>query len=853
MTRLTLRSLAARKLRTALTALAVVLGVAMISGTYVLTDTIDRAFSDIYQRAAEGVDVTVTPKQAIEDSFEEEQPLDAAILERVRRVDGVAVASGEVFSEVALNGKDGKPLDTRGAPTFAASAGPDRVEPFDAAEGRLPQADDEVALDRDTARDEGFGIGDTVTVTGDQGAKRYALVGIAKYGDVDSLAGASVVLMTLPEAQRVTDRAGKLDEISVAGVEGTPPEQLRGRVAAAVRGAPVEVMTGQQNADRETEQTAEDLGFLRTALLVFGGIALFVGGFVIHNTFTITIAQRTRELALLRILGGSRRQVLWSVMLEALLIGVAASVVGLLGGLLVAPGIVALFKALGFELPGGSTVVEARTVVVALAVGIGVTVGSSLGPVLRATRVPPLAAMREGVGLPRRAGRMRMIVAALLAAGGAAALLAGLVGDSSGSSTAGLLGLGAAAIFLATALFSPQLVRPLARAIGAPLERAFGLTGRLARENATRNPARTASTAAALMIGLALVTFVSIFAAGFRGSVDRVVDRAFAGDLTVRHDNGWAPLPAATRDAVAALPDVEAASGVRFSTSKVEGAGSETFTVGVDPATFASGYKAQWKRGSDATLRALRDDQVVVDHNWAVDNGIGVGDRLRVLTTAGKRVTLTVAGELDEGQAGLIGGGLLVGNRALQRYWDERRDAFIFLTFRPGADAAAARRQVDRLLDRRFPVAETQDREEVKETQAGMINGMLSLFYALLALSVIVSLFGIVNTLALSIHERTRELGMLRAIGTSRRQVRAMIRLESAITALIGAVLGVALGTLFAYVISQPLEADGFGFVLPGGTLVVLVALAAAAGIVAAIGPARRASKVDVLRALAYE
>jgi putative ABC transport system permease protein len=856
MRKLTLRSLATRKLRTALTAMAIVLGVSMISGTYVLTDTIDRAFGDIFSQAAEGVDVAVTPRQAVDNpNDDQEEPIEGRVLDEVKAVPGVAEASGDVFSRVTLEDKDGDAIESAGAPTFAASVGPERFEPFRPVEGRLPEADDEVALDRQTAEDEGFAVGDTITVAGDPGTRRYELVGIARYGDVDSIAGATVVLLNLRQAQEMTDKVGEYDQISAAADSGVSAPELRNRVRAALRGEPVDVRTGQENADQETRDLNEDFGFLRTALLVFAGIALFVGAFVIYNTFSITVAQRTKELALLRTLGAARPQVLRSVVLESAIVGLLAALVGLLGGLLVAPGIVALFSAIGVELPTTDTVVKSRTVIVALLVGVGVTVVASLVPALRATRVPPMAAMREGEGLPHRSSRLRVVFAALLTVGGIAALLGGLIGGGSGGQTAGLLGLGAALIFLGVALFSPQLVPSLARTVGAPLERFGGLPGRLARENATRNPGRTASTAAALMIGLALVTFVSVFAAGFRGSIDNAVDRAFAGDLTVRNKDGFSPIPRATRDALAGLDDVQHVSGVRFANSKVQGVEGDTFTMGIDPASLAAVYNVKWEsgKGDDALLRSFQPGQVIVDHNWAEDHDVEVGDTIRALTPTGARPSLKVVGETDEGQANLLGGGILIPNDALSRDWGEQRDAFVFLKFRPGVDPAVARGQVDQLLDERFPIAEAQDREEVKDAQAGMINQILGLFYALLGLSVIVSLFGIVNTLALSIHERTRELGMLRAIGTSRRQVRRIVRYESAITALIGAVLGIVLGTLFAVVVSRPLEADGFVLSIPVGTLVVLLIVAAIAGVVAAIGPARRAAKVDVLRALAYE
>jgi putative ABC transport system permease protein len=379
-----------------------------------------------------------------------------------------------------------------------------------------------------------------------------------------------------------------------------------------------------------------------------------------------------------------------------------------------------------------------------------------------------------------------------------------------------------------------------------------GISGRLARENATRNPARTAVTAAALMIGVALVAFVSIFAAGLRGSIDRAVDRAFAGDLTVVDKSGFGTTPPALAGALRQVPGVGAVSSVRFSQAKVAGKRSATSVSGIDPATLARTYTLKWKDGSDATLSRLGSDGVLADVGFSKSTKIG--DRLRMLTPSGKRVTYTVRGLLDEGSSfGLLGGGLVVPNTSLRSDFDAKDDSFVFLRFADGAQPAATRASIDRLLKARFPDAETQDREQVKEAQAGQINQLLYLIYALLALSIIVALFGIVLTLALSIFERTRELGLLRAIGTSRRQVRRIVRMEAVITSLIGALLGLVLGVLFALAISRPLEAEGFRLTFPLTTLVLLVAAAAAVGIVASLWPARRAARLDVLQALAYE
>lgn len=852
MTALTLRNMASRKLRTALTSVAIILGVAMISGTFVLTDTINRTFDDIFEAGNAGIDVAVTPR-TVEGLDGVEGPalaLPERLIEEVAAVDGVTAAEGAVTGDVSIRDKDGDAIG-RGVPNFAASTGAPEFTAFRYEEGRAPRTAREVALDAGTAEKHGFAIGDPVTVVGAEGATRYRLAGIAKYGDVDSLAGASFALMTLREAQRVTGQPGEVNEIDVAAADGISADELKTRVAAALEGERVTVRTGQEQADKQARDLKENLSFLRTALLVFGGIAVFVGAFVIYNTFSITVAQRTRELALLRTLGASRRQVLASVALEALLIGLAASVLGMLLGLLLAPALTGLFSAFGFDLPSAGNVVRVRTIIVALLVGTLVTVLASLAPALRATRVAPIAAMREGLSEPEGRRRRPWFALVLLAAG-VALLCLGLFGDTSGGQAASLLGLGAAVVFLAVALLSPRLVRPLAAGIGRPLQRAFGLSGRLARENATRNPARTAVTAAALMIGVALVAFVSIFAAGLSGSVDASVDRAFAGDLVVMSTDGFSPVPEGVQGAVADVPGVGSTAAFRFGQGRVRGVDGEPFVVGVDPEVSQT-YQAKWKEGDDALLGRLGRDGTVVDAGSALGEGREVGDRIQVLTPTGARPTFTIVGLVDEGDFGVLGGGMVVSTQAMVEDFGVRRPSMLSVGYDGSRPAPAVRRDIDRLLETRFPNAEAQTREELKESQSDQINQLLGLIYALLALSVIVSLFGIVNTLALSVFERTRELGMLRAIGTTKRQVRRIVRLEAVITSLIGASLGVVLGVLFALLVSRPLEEEGFVLTFPIVTLLILLVLSAVAGIVAAIMPARRASRLDVLEALAYE
>jgi putative ABC transport system permease protein len=855
MTRYVFRGLGARKLRTALTALAVVLGVAMICGTYVLTDTIDKAFADVFQTASQGTDVAVTgAKPAGFGSDTTAPPIDASLVQKVQAVDGVRVAQGSVFQQVAIRDKKGKAVTTGGAPNFISSVSEAPFNAFRYIRGGAPSSADQVGLDQNTADDKGFKVGDRITVVGLPGAKTYTISGIARFGSASSLAGASVVTATLPEAQRMAGYQDTIDQISVAAEPGVTPTELKTRVADALRGDSVTVRTGQEEADRNASDLQDQLGFLQTALLVFAGIAVFVGAFVIYNTFSITVAQRTRELALLRTLGATRRQVLGSILVEAIFVGLMAAIIGILVGLLLAQGLQALFKAVGADLPTSGSVIKARTIIVALLVGTVVTVVASIAPALRSTRIAPIVALREGLVEQRRGGKVRTIIATLLLAGGIALLLLGLFGSASGGSAAALMGFGAVVVFFSVALLSPLLVRPLAALVGRPLQAIFGITGRLARENTLRNPGRTAVTAAALMIGVALVAFVAIFAAGLRGSLERSVDSTFpAGNLIIVNGDGFTPISEEAATAVGKVDGVQTVASVRFANSRVQGQSGTTPVIGIDTGAAARLYKAEWKEGSNATFEQLGSDGVVVDANTDIGKGKKVGDRIELTTPTGKQVSYVIRGLLDAGDFSLLGGGIVVPNDRLSADFNVKNDAFIFVDFADGANAASTRAGIDRVLAQQFPNAESQTRSEFKDDQLAQLDPLLALIYVLLALSVLVSLFGIVNTLALSTYERTRELGMMRAIGTSRRQIRSIVRQEAVITSLIGAVLGVVMGVLFALLISRPLEDEGFTLTFPIVTLLLLLVLAAIFGVLAAIGPARRAARLDVLKALAYE
>ncbi|MGI8461429.1 MAG: ABC transporter permease [Solirubrobacterales bacterium] len=847
MTRIGLRYLWARRLRTLLTSLSIVLGVMMVTGTYVLTDTIDSSFEDIFTESNAGIDAVITAKEAIDTEGGSEQPIPAALLAKVLETEGVELAEGSIADpQVSIIGADGEPTGGNGAPTFAFSTGSDRFDPL-TYEGSPPAEVDEVVVDKQTADNEGFEVGDTVTIAGKEEAGEYELVGIATLGEVASFGGASIAVLTLPEARRVTGKEGKFDAISVAAADGTTPDQLV-RNLGQVLPAGVQAETGAENVESQREDVAEFIGFLTTALLIFAGVALFVAAFLIFNTFSITVAQRTREFGMLRTLGANRRQIVSSVVLEALLLGLFASVVGFGLGILFADALEALFKALGIDLPASGRELRPRTVIVAMLVGTLLAVVASLAPAIRATRVPPVAALREGAVLETPVGsRRRGVIALVLTVLGIVAIVLGLAETLEPAGT--WIGAGVVAVFIGVALASPRLVRPLASLFGRPLERLRGISGRLARENTIRNPGRTAATAAALMIGLALVSFVTVFAAGLKGSIDDAIDKVFASDLILAHTDGFSDIPVRAGEGVAELEGVEVVSPYRFTESEVNGE-SVGFSL-IDPQTVSSVLELDWTEGSAATLAALGPEDAAIDESWETERGLGVGDTFEAKTASGKEIAYTVRGTYSDNAD--FTGNYVASDENAKAYGEQNSVTNFFIALEPGADATAVRGEIESELGESFPTLEVQNQQEVKDSIAENLNGLLGAVYGLLALAVVVSLFGIVNTLALSVHERTRELGLLRAVGMSRRQVRRIVRYEAVITALIGAILGSVLGVVFAIIASRPLADEGFTLSIPFGVLVMLLVLAVIAGIVAAIGPARRASRLDVLEALAYE
>ncbi|HEX3737547.1 MAG TPA: FtsX-like permease family protein [Solirubrobacterales bacterium] len=850
MTRLTLKSLWARRVRAFAISLAVVLGVAFIAGSYVLTDTIFAAFNEIFSESLKGTAVVITAQNPVKQEGGEVPTIPATYLAKVDKVAGVKRAAGAIFTPGGFFDSENNAIGTKFAPKFISSTLPKGLESLTYVDGRRPRGPGEASLDKAAAESAGLEIGDTLKIVGVGRVVPFRLVGLTQLGQA-SFGGASIAQVTLPVAQRLTHKRGRFDQISVAADSGVTEQALKRRIERMLP-TTARVETATENADRSSEEIRENLGFLQTILLVFGYVAVLVGAFIIFNTFSITVAQRVSEFGVLRTLGASRRQILSSVLLEAAAIGLLGGIVGLAGGYVVAAGLRALFTAIGADLPTTSLVMESRTVIVSIVVAFVVTFVSALVPAWRSTRVPPIAALHAFT--PARSRRRRvalLVVAGALAAIGVALVVAGLAGGGSIGARAARIGGGGIAVVIAVSFFSPTLVRPLADIAGWPLEWARRLIGRLARENSKRNPGRTAVTAAALMIALALVTFITVFASGLKSSVAQVIDENFAGGLVIENSDGFSPIPAGAALAAAKVPGVKGVATVRTAEAKVLGGGGDTVKVNGPTPNIEEGIEIEWLQGGPQTLRNLRDDEAIVSDEFASEHNLHVGEEFSLLSQSEAHPRFTVAGEFES--KAKIFGSVIVTQRVMADAFKQRQDNTDFVILEPGADAAKVQAVLTAGAEHAFPTAEVLNQQELREEREKQIDGVVMLFYVLLGLAVFISLIGVINTLGLSVYERRRELGMLRAIGMSRRQVRTMVRYEAVITALIGAIIGLVLGIVFAALIAQPLKREGFTLSYPVGTLIGILVLAALIGVVAAIIPARRASRLDVLESLQYE
>jgi putative ABC transport system permease protein len=841
-----LKGLAGRKIRALLTAFAIVIGVAMVSGTFILTDTMQKTFDGLFKASSAQTDAVIQGKSIVEFSSSGAATVPESLLAKVRALPEVGSAGGAVSPERSgvadiLDSKGKKVgLESIGGSYDPANA---RFSPLKLKTGQWAEGPEQVIIDAGTAEKEHYAIGDPVVISSLGEKHTYRLTGTASFGDTDSLGFATVAAWDLPTAQKVLHREGAYDTISVAAKDGTSPAELVKALQPLVPST-LQVKDSAKQAADDAKDLNSGMDFLRYILLGFAGIALFVGAFVIFNTLSITVAQRTREFATLRTLGASRKQVMRSVRLEGLVLGLIASVIGLVLGLGIAKGMIALFGMLGFDLPEGGTVFAAKTAIVSILLGTGITVLASILPARKATRVPPIAAVREGAVLPvsRLAAHSRKLGVGVLL-GALAAISAGLVAGGGTLALLVLLGGGVLALFVAIALLAPHVVKPLARAVGWPAKRAGGVAGELAGANSIRHPGRTASTAAALMVGLTLVTVVAVLGAGIRDSQEGAVKQQLTADYVV-DGKQQEPFAAKEGDALARVPGVQAASHVRSELVLV--GGDEMSISGIDPATIAQFYRFEWTPGSERALDRLGAGGAVVTDDYAKSEKLELGSRISITTPTGDKRKVAVSGIYDP-HAKAVLGDVSISQQGFDDLIEQPRNSFTFLA---GDDRAAAGLEdaVDGFTDATYHTGAAYPKDSTKDMAT-----VLAMLYVLLGFSVIVSLFGMVNTLVLSVFERTRELGMLRTIGMTRRQARRMIRHESVITSMIGAVMGLGLGVFLAAVVTLAISADGMTFVLPLQTLAGFTLVAILAGIAAAVLPARRASRLDVLKALQYE
>ena len=856
MWRATVKGVLARRVRLALTALAVVLGVTFVSGTYVLTDTLKQSFGTLFSQYAAGVDLVVRSEAPFGGGDGARQRIADGVLDTVRRVPGVEAADGFLQGYAQFVEKDGRTaIQTAGAPTFGISwSGGDQVGPARIANGRRPARDGEVAMDVGTARRHGFEVGDRVKVLLEGEAEEFRLVGLFKLGTEGDFGAVSFAAFDPRTAQRVFGAPGVFDAINVRIEPGTSPREVQRALEQTLNlggrtPGGFEITSAAVVAEETRAPVDEFLGYLNDALLGFAGVGLLVGGFIIFNTFTILVSQRLRELGLLRAMGASGPQVIGSVLAEAAVIGVFASAVGLLLGIALAQMLLWALPGFGFPVPDSSLVVIGRTVIASAIVGIGVTMLAAIVPAIRAARTSPIAAI--GDLRPKTVARpsLARAIAGLLVTMVGVAI--GVYGFSAGlpvNNAVAVTFLGGFVVFLGLVTFGPLIARPLSSVIGRPLRATFGVTGSLARGNAMRNPRRTSSTAAALIVGLALVALVALFADSVKTSARSALDDVRADFIvTAPQFAGFSPQVA---ERVREVPGVEQAVSFRWGDARISD-NDETVN-----GTNARGIEDVIDlKLVDGSIAGLARNGILLSEREAEGYGRKVGDTLTVTFPAVGPQPLLVVGIYETRRfSGAFPIDFLISQRLFEQVFSgTQQDTLLYVKARPGeADAVGAR--LRRTLAEPFPNIDVEDRAEYLSSREATIDQFLNVFIALLLLSEVIAVLGIVNTLMLSIYERTREVGLLRTVGTSRRQVWGMVCGESVIIAVIGCVLGLLVGLLWGWSVTNALRGQFVdAFSIPSGQLALFLVASVIAGLVAALLPAWHASRLDVLEAIAHE
>jgi putative ABC transport system permease protein len=841
MIRATFKSLTARKLRLLLSSLSIVLGVSFVSGAFVLTDSLGKVFDDLFTTISKNVAVDVRGEKVTTGNQGDVRALlPQDLVTSIQQVDGVKEAQGQVQGSAQLVNKAGKTVGTGGAPTFGFNWYNSKLlQAGTIVTGRAPHGPGEIAINRGLADRSSYTVGDSAPVLTDQPLKTYKIVGIVEFDGKPSFAGETDVFFDTATAQQVLNLTGKFNEITVAADSGVSEVQLRDRVRKVLP-ANAEAITGKASAAQQASDVKKGLGFFNTFLLTFALIALFVGAFIIFNTFSMLVAQRTRELALMRMLGASRGQVRRAVLLEAVVVGLLSSLIGLACGVGVAIGLKALFGVFGAQLPDAPTIVAARTVIVSFLVGTVVTAAAAFMPARRASRVAPLAALRDAATPDRSLKRQTIIGSVVLVLGALAMTKALRDGGLQ------LLGLGTLLAFVGIAMLSPLVSKPVASTVGRLFSRR--LPGRLGRENAVRNPRRTAATAAALMIGLALISAVTVLGSSLKASVAKITANAVSADFILNTQGSGFP------DAV-----VQAAAkqkGVRSTAAvKVDGmqlcdnascsAAQQVFVTAFPAAALGDLVNVEGVAGSTD----LSSDTLLLSEQAAKARKLKPGDTVTVQFARSGREKLTVGGTYKTNQ--LVGDYLVDASKA--KDFSTQRDVAALVGLDDGADAATVRKALDAKL-KPYPNVEVLDQSEFIAGTQKQVNQIVTIINILLGLSVIIALLGVINTLALSVIERTRELGLLRAVGMARRQVKRMIRTESVLICFFGGLLGLVVGSVFGIALQQALKGQGvseLGF--PVVTLLIYLLCSALAGVIAAALPARRASRLNVLQAIATE
>jgi putative ABC transport system permease protein len=832
-TTLTIKQLAANKLRLLATAFAVILGVAFLAGTLILTDTIEATFDNVLTRADAGTDAYIRAASPLALGYGQTgHPLDATLIDTIRNIDGVDKAAAQVSGYAQIVDKAGKAVGkfnpgVRGMNWVTVP----ELNPFTVATGRAPVGPDEIATDQHYAKEAGLQVGDTTTVLSKGEPRPVTLVGTVRFGKADRLGAFSVVLFDDVTAQAVLNAPGQIDAIAVTARPGVSPDSLVARLAPVV-GASNQAISGATLTKEHQDRLKKDISQFGTFLTIFALIAVFVGAFIINNTFSIIVSQRTKEMALLRAVGATGRQVRSAVLAEAAVTGVVASAVGLLAGMGVAEGIKALMAALGVKIPIGTMIITSATVATSMIVGVVVTIASAVMPARRASKVPPIAALRDVAQDRSAVSKRRIIIGTTSTVIAIATLLMGL---SAGN--AKVVGLGALGLFLAVSVLGPVLARPVAAVLGYPIARFRGTAGLIARQNAIRNPKRTARTAASLMIGVALVGFLSIFASSIKASGAGTFRNDFHGTVVVDSGalDGTGGLSPSLAANVATQTGVHTISAQR--TTAVEINGNPAFLNAYDTSTIGTLFNLGHIEGD---LTRLGADGIAVKAGTGPD-APHLGDT-RTITFPTGTSTFTVRATYDHG-AGFFGD-RFVDLTAFEANLATQLDARVYVD----ADNISV---VDHAAAG-YPTAKVLTTEAFITEQNGSIDTILTLMYALLGLAVLIALLGIANTLALSIHERKRELGLLRAVGMSRAQVRSSVRWESAIIALFGTGLGLVIGAFLGWAMVHALADQGLDqLVIPGRTLAIVTVIASLAGVGASLMPSRRAARIDILKAVA--